>query len=723
MPATARSLAEDLRRRTDDEVAALLRLRPDLASPVPKSFADLAQRANSAPSTAAALADLTAAELDVLEAACALAGSGRFTRADLSDGLGRPVDDPAVAEPVAELFRRMLLWGSGDDIRVPSAAREMVGPHPCGLDPVPRGGSPALRRALADPQALLADLARQPADVAAAVEQIAWGPPTTRPTGNRGSATAVAWLADRDLLMSDESIPLHLPREAALLLRRGRLLQHPRLEPPREAPPGDSERIGRECGYRADHFLRELDRVMARVADQTPALAAGGRLRGRNWDAALAASGLEAGALAVIVAVAWSLVWLDTDDSGRLRPTTTYLDALTLPREQRWAAVVLVWLELDRIAAQDPLPGGSPPPGICDDRRLVLSALARNAPEAAAAWLRWARPRRDVSDSLLAATVAEAAELGLLSASGALPIVATLAVDPADGGPDAGAVAAAIAAWLPPLRPELILQADLTATALGALPADMERSLGQVADWESGGGASVFRFTPESVRRGLGRGMAAADLLEWLAQHSRTAVPQALTVLVTDAERARTRLSVIAAGSVLRCDEATAAALRGDPALAGIDLRPLGPGLFATPLPADELARRLQAAGHLVAGADTGGEVVPPTRSRHGAQEVTATPSRIVRSLRRVEERAAPAQQPPGPLAPAPVTQIADLLRSASRQHGRLWLRFSDGGGEPVTHVVEPLYVRDGTLCAFDATSNEIRVIPLSRVTAAAAAH
>ena len=58
MPSRARSLAEDLRGRSDDQLALLLRLRPGLLRPVPKSFSDLALRANSAPSVIEALDDV-----------------------------------------------------------------------------------------------------------------------------------------------------------------------------------------------------------------------------------------------------------------------------------------------------------------------------------------------------------------------------------------------------------------------------------------------------------------------------------------------------------------------------------------------------------------------------------------------------------------------------------------------------------------------------------------
>ncbi len=77
-------------------------------------------------------------------------------------------------------------------------------------------------------------------------------------------------------------------------------------------------------------------------------------------------------------------------------------------------------------------------------------------------------------------------------------------------------------------------QADLTAVAPGPLEPELADVLGVLADVESKGGATVYRFTPGSVRRALDAGQAAADLHAFLARHSRTPVPQPLTYLIDD---------------------------------------------------------------------------------------------------------------------------------------------------------------------------------------------
>ena len=67
-----RSLAEDLRRRTDDQIGALLEARPDLVHPVPADLGSLATRAGTGPSTARALDRLDLFALQVVTALGAL---------------------------------------------------------------------------------------------------------------------------------------------------------------------------------------------------------------------------------------------------------------------------------------------------------------------------------------------------------------------------------------------------------------------------------------------------------------------------------------------------------------------------------------------------------------------------------------------------------------------------------------------------------------------------
>ena len=91
--------------------------------------------------------------------------------------------------------------------------------------------------------------------------------------------------------------------------------------------------------------------------------------------------------------------------------------------------------------------------------------------------------------------------------------------------------------------------------APGPLERELADVLGVLADVESKGGATVYRFTPGSVRRALDAGQSAADLHAFLARHSRTPVPQPLTYLIDDVARRHGRLRVGAASAYVRCDD------------------------------------------------------------------------------------------------------------------------------------------------------------------------
>src|SRR4051812_39584204 len=67
-----RSLADDLRAREDDALAALLRARPDLRTPVPADLAALAARATTRPSVQRALDHLDEFSLQVVDVLVAL---------------------------------------------------------------------------------------------------------------------------------------------------------------------------------------------------------------------------------------------------------------------------------------------------------------------------------------------------------------------------------------------------------------------------------------------------------------------------------------------------------------------------------------------------------------------------------------------------------------------------------------------------------------------------
>ena len=62
----------------------------------------------------------------------------------------------------------------------------------------------------------------------------------------------------------------------------------------------------------------------------------------------------------------------------------------------------------------------------------------------------------------------------------------------------------------------MLIQADLTAVAPGPLTRERARDLHLLADVESRGQATVYRFTPSSVRRAFDAGWAAHEVHAFL---------------------------------------------------------------------------------------------------------------------------------------------------------------------------------------------------------------
>ncbi len=285
--------------------------------------------------------------------------------------------------------------------------------------------------------------------------------------------------------------------------------------------------------------------------------------------------------------------------------------------ENRWAALVAAWLPATRTAglvgardtkgrtlsALGPDLDRSVAPEV---RRRVLELLAElpegatAAPDALLARLRWERPQRGAAgaDELRARLVRwtlDEAELLGVTGRGALTsyareLLAGQNARRTAAEVSAGAARAAghLAGLLPEPLDHVLLQADLTAVAPGPLRTPLAEFLGVAADIESKGGATVYRFTPDSVRRALDAGRTADDLHTFLATHSRTPVPQPLslsdrrrgTAPRPPAGRRRVLVPALRRRRAARGDPGRPAGGRARPAAAGADRagRPVGAG-------------------------------------------------------------------------------------------------------------------------------------------------
>ncbi|WP_051275026.1 helicase-associated domain-containing protein [Cellulomonas sp. URHD0024] len=146
-----------LRQRSDDELVALLRSRPDLASPSPATLSSLAVRATSRSSLERALAGSDASVLQVLEAVAALSDGGKVRASDLPAAVGA-ADEAGVAavERAIRLALVAALIYPDDDSSTDPAAATPSDPttgDPAATDPTTGGTTthPATGATTTDP--------------------------------------------------------------------------------------------------------------------------------------------------------------------------------------------------------------------------------------------------------------------------------------------------------------------------------------------------------------------------------------------------------------------------------------------------------------------------------------------------------------------------------------------------------------------------------------------
>lgn len=228
------------------------------------------------------------------------------------------------------------------------------------------------------------------------------------------------------------------------------------------------------------------------------------------------------------LAYAAGLLASDGETDERYAPTPASDEWLDLPAQDRWAHLATAWLaatrtpgliggqdakgralstlgpDLDRSAAPEVRHRvlalfASLPPGTAPDPQTLLARLRWERPLRTSA-PGGATPQGDASDlrSRIALWTVNDAELLGITGRGALSSQARALLDE---GPEAAA--AVLAPLIPEPLDHVLLQADLTAVAPGPLERPLADMLSVLADVESKGGATVYRFTPGSVRRAL----------------------------------------------------------------------------------------------------------------------------------------------------------------------------------------------------------------------------
>ncbi|MFJ2651745.1 helicase-associated domain-containing protein [Streptomyces sp. NPDC087420] len=646
-----------------------------------------------------------------------------------------------------------------------------------------------------------------PMEALSVLDRLVWGPPYGEVTSS--PTPPVQWLRDRGLLLPATTRTVVLPREVALHLRAGRA--HRVIEPvappvaPRTSEPGSGSRpqlVDSTAAGQAYTALATVEELAKDWNEGGPSVLRAGGLSVRDLKRTAAALGVTEPIAAFWVELAYAagLLAADGEADERYAPTPAYDEWEELSSPERWARLAVAWLTATRtaglvggqdakgrtLAALGPDLDRGPAPEV---RRRILDLLATLPegtppdPESLMARLRWERPLRgasaagrpdDLRGRLAAWTLNEAEMLGL-TGRGALSTHGRALLDalgdPAEGITTTPAELAAAglraAEALRPLLPEpldhVLLQADLTAVAPGPLLRPLAELLSVAAEVESTGGATVYRFTPASVRRALDAGQSATGLHDFLRAHSRTPVPQPLTYLVDDVARKHGHLRVGSANAYVRCDdEAVLDEIVADRRSQGMRLRRLAPTVLAAQADPSSLLEGLRAMGFAPAAESADGDVLITRAHAHRTPARTAPapvpdgppvpdPTLLgaaVRAIRagdlaatvvhktvpepagsRSRARAVSASAEASRASRAsrsgdlPRTTSAETLatvQAAAMTGSALWIGYVNAEGAASQRVIAPVRVEGGFVTAYDHTADEVRTYPLHRITGVA---
>ncbi|MEU7913522.1 helicase-associated domain-containing protein [Microbispora bryophytorum] len=780
---TGTDFSEWLRGRSDERLRALVAARPELVTPVPAHIDGLAARACSPSAIGRALDRLDRFSLAVLETLALRPGpAGRET---LSSLLRRAVpgdrDDEALGRALDAaldvLTTRALVYGPGDALLpAPGVTDALEPPAALGppaaevfrhhsperldvllrdIDPAGEGGSGGGRPAGERLAALLADpatVARLVGEVSpqarAALDELVWGPSSGRLPNARREVDAasahspIEQLLARGLLGATGEETVALPREVALVLRDGRVHRDLSPGPPAlEGPVRDQDLADRTAAGQAFTFVRTVEDLCEVWSVDPPGVLRAGGLAVRDLRRTAQLLDLPEWAAGLVVEVAHA-AGLVAAGEGEWLPTGGYDGWRIKATEDRWAVLAVAWAAMERapglIGERDdrdrPLNALHPDlrrPGAAQMRARTLAVLESAppglapTPESVLARLAWEQPRRRpaLRDRLVRFALREAEHIGVTGLGA--PATHGRAVARGDG---------TAAGLLAPLLPEpvdhVLLQADLTAVAPGPLTTDLGRRLALTADVESKGGATVYRFSEQSVRRALDAGHSADDLLAVLERHSATPVPQPLRYLVTDVARRHGRIRVGTASAYIRCDDpALLDEVLADKRAHLLRLRRLAPTVLASKTSRAALIDSLRAMGYAPVAESLEGDVVvarADARRTEGqlAARVTANnapdPEVIdaaVRAMRAGDSRRRPVEAPEGQVPRSPATATISALQEAIRQGSRVWIGYLDSQGHATSRILEPARMEGGYLTAYDETRATVHRFALHRIT------
>ena len=712
MSTVAITFADELRARGDDALASIFKLRPDLVSPVPNDFSALAARATSTPSLVRALDSINMWHYQIIEAACALPEP--FKKSEIV-----AVTSEETAFALDHLWQMGLLYKEGNNYRTPTNLKMLIGDEPAGLGPI------AVKKF---DFSILKEIPKASEEVLA---KLTWGPPRGQIGNIKKPGNAIGWLLDNGVLVALDSNTVALPRDVAIKLRGGKIHKDMVSKAPNLI---GKEVVQKQIDLAAianiSTILRWCEELLHNLSDEPPTALRTGGLGVRDLKKIAEHLGIDetcAGFVAELCYLGGLLV-IDSDD--QILPTSAFDIWLTKSAEERWYSLVVLWLDTSRVSGLigknsdknvAPLGPELDRAGASLIRRSTLKVLNDNpqlTPDVKSLQeiVKWINPQRANND-YVEWTLREAEWLGI-TGQGALSTFGSNLLNEKE--------VLEIESALPKPVDHILIQADNSAVAPGPLTPELASEMGTIADIESRGGATVYRFSDSSIRRGLDHGKTGDQIKTFLSKISKTPMPQPLEYLITDIAKRHGRLRVGSAHTYNRCeDEGLVQQILHDKKCEHLRLRKIAPQVLVTDFELAEVIGELREFGYLPAAENSGGVLLSQPNLRRSKSrpkppriisEFTAPKDAIVTAAVKTIRAGERSKKVESIIPGTSSNETLALINQYINEGKSLIISYADNNGGVSNRIIEPISISLGTLTARDETSDEILQFRIPRI-------
>jgi hypothetical protein len=560
----------------------------------------------------------------------------------------------------------------------------------------------------------------------------------------------VTWLLEKKFLVPLDQRTVILPREVAIALRGGKIHKERFIKQPvLSGSKRDERQVNLAAIANVSTVLRWVEELLNFWADEpADALRAGG-LGVRDLKIISTHLGVDESCTAFVAELAYlaSLISFDADD--RILPSSKFDIWLMQTPADRWQMLASQWLITSRVSG---LVGRVEAKNVAAlgpeldrvnaarVRALTLDLLRENhgiAPE----WnsfkevLSWRAPVRrnsSLQDELAEWTLREAEWLGI-TGQGALSKFGAQFLDGDD--------LSAINEDLPKTVDHILIQSDNTAIAPGPLEHEISQALAMMAEIESRGGATVYRFTESTIRRALDHGKTGDEIKTFLIKTSKTPMPQPLEYLIADVAKKHGKLRVGNTSSFIRCeDTALISQIMNDKKLEILALRRIAPEVVICDMDATDAMRVLRECGYLPAGESANGMILTGPKTNRaltkprpprviGEVEIPDIESlkTAIRALRTGEKSTyrqtrlrQVASEALGQLPRTTANETMEILNQFIIDEKTLSIGYADNNGGVTHRIIDPIRISAGALVARDHATGEVQSFRIPRITGVA---